>query len=88
LIVILFVLAFIGLLLYATLKGPRYRVTVCVSFAGHSACKTVSARSESAALRSATENACADLASGVTETMRCQQSEPQSIRWLERPTAE
>ncbi len=55
-----------------------------MSFGGRSACKTVNAKSEAGAIRSATENACADISSGVTETMRCQQSEPQSVRWLER----
>ncbi len=82
---VVFVLALIGLIAYSTLNGPRYRVNVCMSYAGHSACRTVNAKSEAGAIRSATENACADISSGVTDTMRCQQSEPQSVRWLERP---
>jgi hypothetical protein len=45
----------------------------------------VNAKSEAAAVRSASENACADIASGVTDTMRCDASEPQSVRWLSRP---
>lgn len=56
-------------------------------FGGRFNCKTVSGRSESAALRGAIENACADIASGVPETMGCEGSEPKSVRWLERPTA-
>ena len=70
---------------YSTLHGPRYRVETCMAYQGRTACKTVSAKSEQAALRSATENACADIASGVTDTMRCEQSEPQRVKWLERP---
>jgi hypothetical protein len=72
-------------MLYSTLHGPRYRVEVCMTYQGRTACKTVNAKSETAALRSGTENACADIASGVTDTVRCQESEPQSVRWIQRP---
>ncbi len=81
----LFVVAIVALIAYSTFNGPRYRVEVCMAYQGRSACKTVSAKDEAAALRSGTENACADIASGVTDTMRCQQTNPQSMRWLERP---
>ena len=85
LIIVLFVLAFIALVAYATLHGPRYRVEACMTYQGRTACKTVSAKSEQAALRSAAENACADIASGVTDSMRCEQSEPLRVKWLQRP---
>ena len=78
-------IAFLALIAYSTLHGPRYRVELCMSYQGRSACKTVSAKSEQAALRAGAENACADIASGVTDTMRCNQSEPQSVKWLQRP---
>jgi Na+/alanine symporter len=84
-IIVIFVVAFIALLAYSTLHGPRYRVEACMAYQGRKACKTVSAKSEQAALRSAAENACADIASGVTDTMRCEQSEPQRVKWLARP---
>ncbi len=80
-----FLAVFIALLAYSTFHGPRYRAEVCVSFEGRKACKTVSAKSEQAAIRSGTEGGCADVASGVTETMRCVGSEPASVKWLQRP---
>ena len=75
---------FIALIAYSTLHGPRFRVQLCMSYQGRSACKTVAAKSEAAALRSAAENACADIASGVTDTMRCNQAQPESVKWLHR----
>ncbi len=84
-LVALIVVALVALIAYSTFNGPRYRVNVCMSYGGHAACKTVSAKSETGAIRSATENACADISSGVTDTMRCQQAEPQSVRWLAKP---
>jgi hypothetical protein len=85
LVVALFVVAFLALLVYSTVHGPRYRVEVCMVYQGRSACKTVAAKSEEGALRSGRENACADISSGVTDTVRCQNSDPQSIKWLARP---
>jgi hypothetical protein len=78
------VVAFLALLAYSTLHGPRYRVEVCMTFNGQSTCKTVNAKSQDAAVRSATENACADIASGVDDTIRCQNTEPRSIHWLQK----
>jgi hypothetical protein len=84
-VVAIFVAAFLGLLVYSTLSGPRYRVEVCMAYEGRSACRTVSAKSEPAAIRAGSDNACADIASGVTDTMRCLAAEPKSVRWLHRP---
>ncbi|HLH04346.1 MAG TPA: hypothetical protein VKX25_16395 [Bryobacteraceae bacterium] len=79
------VAALIALITWSTMRGRHYRVTVCMAYAGRTSCRTVKAATEEAALRSATENACADISSGVTDTMRCQNSQPQSINWLARP---
>jgi Na+/alanine symporter len=84
-VVTIFVAAFIALIAYSTLAGPRFRVEVCMEYQGRSACRTVSAKSEQAAIRSGAENACADIASGVTDTMRCVGAEPKSVKWLRRP---
>jgi hypothetical protein len=84
-IIAAFVVAFAALITYSTMHGPRYRVEVCMTYGGRSACKTVSAKGEAAAIRSARENACADIASGVTDTMRCEQGQPSSVRWRQRP---
>ncbi|HEY3456742.1 MAG TPA: hypothetical protein VGK64_19345 [Bryobacteraceae bacterium] len=81
----LFLAAFLGLMVYSTMAGPRYRVEVCMAYEGRTACRTVSAKSEAAAIRAGSDNACADIASGVTDTMRCLAAEPKSVRWLHRP---
>ena len=77
----------VALIAYSTLSGARYRVKVCMAYSGRSACKTVSARSEEAAQRTAITGACADIASGVTDTINCEQTAPQSLTWLARPQA-
>lgn len=84
-VVAVFVALFLGLVAYSTLHGARYRAQVCVEFDGRKTCKTVSAKSEEAAIRSGTEGGCADVASGVSETMRCVGAQPASVKWLQRP---
>ena len=83
------VIVAIGLLIAtSTTRGPRYRLQACIFFGGRFNCKTVSARSEQGAIRSAIQNACADIASGVTEVVNCESTEPKSLKWLERPRAD
>jgi hypothetical protein len=84
-LVTLFIALFLALLLYSTFHGPKYRAEICVTYQGNKACKTVEAKSEDSAIRSGTEGGCADVASGVTDTMKCVGAGPSSVKWLERP---
>lgn len=79
-----FVLIVIALILYSTMAGKQYRAEVCMTFQGRSACKTVTGKSQESVLRGGITNACADIAAGVTETMTCEQSQPQKVTWLEK----
>ena len=82
-LVTVIVVGFIALVAYATMAGARYRVKVCMTYSGRTACRTVAARSREGAVKSATTNACADIASGVTESMGCEHTSPDSITWLQ-----
>lgn len=79
---ILFAAAVLGVLIYSSLNLSSYKVEVCMDFQGRHACRTASAASREFALRTATSNACALIASGVTETIGCEQTRPTSIRWI------
>ena len=79
---VIFVVAIIGFLIYSSMGIAKYRVEVCVAFNGRTSCRTASADSQDHAQRSAQSNACALIASGVTDTMQCERSTPQSVRWL------
>jgi hypothetical protein len=80
---VLFVLVVIGFLIYSSLHIAKYRVEVCVAYHGANQCRTASADTQDHALRSAQSNACALVASGVTETMQCERETPASVKWLE-----
>lgn len=58
------------------------RVEVCMGFHGSTSCGTASGLSEASALRAARQNACAQIASGVTDAISCEQTQPTRITWL------
>ncbi len=80
--VALFVL-FIGVMTYMMLGQRKNRVEVCMGFQGRTACKIASAESREEALRTATDNACALIAFGVTDSGACGRSQPLSVKWLD-----
>ncbi len=84
-VIAVFIAGFVGLVAYSTLHGPRYRAQICVEYDGRKSCKTVSAKSEEAAIRAGMDGGCADVASGVTDTMKCVGAQPASVKWLQRP---
>jgi hypothetical protein len=82
-----------AVVIYNSFQVSDYECSVCITFFGREQCRTVNAKTEKEGIASAIDNACALLASGVTETMRCQRTPPTkaSCRSLlaggsERPT--
>ncbi len=82
LIGIFFVIAVLAVLIYSTMNLSSARVEVCMDFQGRHACSTAAATTKDYALRSATQTACAQISSGVTDTIGCQNTNPASVRWL------
>jgi hypothetical protein len=81
---VVFVVAVIAFIVYSSMSAAQYRVEVCMNYQGRTSCRTASADTQEHALRSATSNACALIASGVTDTMACERAEPSSVRWLSK----
>jgi hypothetical protein len=81
---VIIVLAGLGLIymFYSSTSNVKFRVEVCVAFQGRTSCRTARADNEEHALRSAQSNACALIASGVTDSMQCEHSTPTSVKWL------
>ena len=75
------VLAMVGLMIYASMNLSRHRVEVCVDYQGREACKIASGETRENAIRTATSNACAFVASGMTDSMACEHA-PSKIRDL------
>jgi hypothetical protein len=82
LIGIIFLAAVGAALYYSTATLAKRRVEVCMEFKGMTSCRTASGSTEEFALRTATNNACATIASGVTDSIACDQSTPTKVTWL------
>ena len=82
LIGLLFLGAVIAAIVYSSLGVARYRCEVCVTFRGMRACRKASAANRQEAERAAIVNACAQVASGVTDSNQCQSTPPDSVRWI------
>ncbi len=81
---ILIVAVILGVIVYSSMNLASYRVEVCMAYNGKTNCRTASGSSEEFALRSATTNACAAIASGVTETIGCEGTKPEKVTWLKK----
>ncbi len=73
-----FLLPVFGYVVYSSFHVSKFECTVCMDFAGGSVCRTTTGATEAEGLRTAVDNACAMLTSGVTETLRCQRTTPRS----------
>jgi hypothetical protein len=79
---VLFTAAILLLVLYSTLGNAKFRCEVCVAYQGRNACRTAAAATQEQAERTAKENACAQIASGVTDSIACDNTTPISVIWL------
>jgi hypothetical protein len=69
----------VAVVVVSSLRVADVRCEVCVSFDGQEACRSVEAASEEEARRGAHSNACALLASGVTDTLACERTPDSSV---------
>jgi hypothetical protein len=83
-VAIVFGAVVLAAIILTTLGGSnsKYRVKVCMSFEGRTACRTVRASTHDEALRTATDNSCSELASGQSAFERCRNTRPVSEEWL------
>jgi hypothetical protein len=79
---IAFAAAVLAVILYSTFHQELASCRVCVSFNGRRDCRTASAANRQEAQRTAVSNACAQLASGVTESTQCENTAPDSVDWI------
>ena len=82
---IVFALAVLGYLVLSSFRRQAYRCEICIAFKGQRDCGTGAAQTEPEAIRTATTIACAQISGGVIEANQCENTTPDSIRWLARP---
>ena len=76
-------IVFVAVVVYLSLHLGQVKVEVCMEFRGRSNCGTAAAPTEEEAVRTATDNACATISSGMTDSIACSNTPPTSVRRLE-----
>ena len=74
-----FVLAMLGLIWYASASLVQHSCEVCITYKGQSACRKAEGTTVDEARRTAVDLSCAMLASGMTDSLACQRTEPSSV---------
>ena len=69
-------LLFVAFVIYRSFHVAGFRCAVCITFQGQQACRSVDGPTEHEALTSAVNNTCAQLTSGVTDSMACERTSP------------
>lgn len=82
-IVVIFLAAFLAIMYTSTQGLKAHRVEVCIEYQGREACRIASGDTKEHAQRTASDNACALIASGMTDSMACTNTPPKKITWLE-----
>jgi hypothetical protein len=78
-----FAIGFLVVMIYSTMGLSQHRVEVCVEFNGRQDCRIASGATRDEARRTATDNACALLTNGMTESMACSAKQPIKVTWLD-----
>jgi len=73
----------LGIMIYSMMNLSSHRVEVCIQFNGLTNCKIARGATQEDAIRTATTNACGEIAGGVTDTMACLRSEPSKVSVLQ-----
>ena len=73
------VLALMGFVVYRSIARVEYSCEVCVEFKGQRRCTRGAGATEQEARQGAQTAACGVLASGMDETIRCQNTQPVSV---------
>ena len=73
---LVFLVAFLAVLVYLSTRAGGHECEVCVTFMGASVCRTAASETRERAIESAVTSACGTLASGMTESIRCQNTPP------------
>ena len=81
---LVFLVLFIGLVVYLSTRVAHHECRVCVTFNGRTLCRTAASGTEKAAIESAVTSACSGLASGMTDSIKCENTRPDSVACSKR----
>ena len=76
---LVFLVLFVGAVVYLSTRIAHHTCRVCVTYGGRTICRTAASGTAKAAIESAVTSACSGLASGMTESIKCENTKPDSV---------
>ncbi len=76
---VLVLVLFAGVLFYSMAQQYDQVCEVCVTFKGRTACREAYGKTAEEATRTAADNVCGVIASGMTDSISCQNTPPDSV---------
>ena len=76
---LVFLALMIGVVVYRSMTIPEYECEVCLTFNGETVCRTAASGSTEASIESAITSVCGTLAGGMTQSIRCSNTEPDRV---------
>ena len=81
---LVFLVLFIGVVVYLSMTIADHECHICLTYHGRTECRTAASGTEKTALQSATTSACGTLAGGMSETIECENTPPDSVTCRQR----
>lgn len=81
---ILFGVLVLGYLVMSSFRTQPFKCEICITYKGQRDCGKGAAQTESEAVRTATTIACAQISGGVTDSNQCENTPPDSVKWMSR----
>ncbi len=80
LVIAIFAALVLAWMAYSSLSLGQYSCAACMEFRGQTKCRTAKGSTREEARRTAIDNACAFLSGGVTDSIACTNTPPQSLK--------
>ena len=73
----------VAVLVLSSLQLRQHTCEVCITFGGQTNCAIASGTTRKEAQGSATSTACASISGGVTQSIQCGNTPPDTVKWLD-----
>ncbi len=83
--VVVFVVAMLAIIVYSSIGIHPYEVETCITYKGRTNCGAAAGATREQALAAAARIACSSISSGMTESIACDDTPPDSVRWILEP---
>ncbi len=83
--VVVFVAVMLAVIVYSSIGIHPYEVETCITYNGRTNCGAAAGATREQALYAAARIACSSIASGMTQSIACDDTLPDSVRWILEP---